>query len=164
MKKIVNEYVYDLDLLKQFYLCNLQTRLFLILLILVLISGFSSFMDRDYTFGFFSIGVFILGCFYYFLLPNFLAKATYRRLLEQAQGKEVKLRVTIDDKDIIIENLSNKNKNTYAIDSVCKIVNRKNILCLRTKEKVGILLSKENFKQGSEEELYSIFMKDKKSN
>lgn len=164
MKKIVNEYVYDLDLLKQFYQCNLQTRLFLILLILVLISGFSSFMDRDYTFGFFSIGVFILGCFYYFLLPNFLAKATYRRLLEQAQGKEVKLRVTIDDKDIIIENLSNKNKNAYAIDSVCKIVNRKNILCLRTKEKVGILLSKENFKQGSEEELYSIFMKDKKSN
>ena len=89
MKKIVNEYVYDLDLLKQFYQCNLQTRLFLILLILVLISGFSSFMDRDYTFGFFSIGVFILGCFYYFLLPNFLAKATYRRLLEQALGKEV---------------------------------------------------------------------------
>ena len=43
-------------------------------------------------------------------------------------------------------------------------MNRKNILCLRTKEKVGILLSKEGFKQGSEEELYSIFMKDNNSN
>lgn len=164
MKKIVNEYVYDLDLLKQFYKCNLQTRLFLLLLILVLISGFNSFMDRDYTFFFFSIGVFILGCVYYFLLPNFLAKTTHRRLLEQANGKEVKLRVTINDKDIIIENLSNKNKNTYPLDSVRKIMNRKNILCLRTKEKVGILLSKEGFKQGSEEELYSIFMKDNNSN
>lgn len=162
MKKIVNEYVYDFDLLKQFYKCNLQTRLFLILLILVLISGFNSFMDKDYAFGFFSIGVFILGCIYYFLLPNFLAKTSYRRLLEQANGKEVKFRVTINNKDIIIENLSNKN--TYPLDSVRKIINRKNILCLRTKEKVGILLSKAGFKQGSEEEVYSIFMKDNKSN
>ena len=43
MKKIVNEYVFDYSMLQKFYRINLQTKSYLVLLLLVLISTISSF-------------------------------------------------------------------------------------------------------------------------
>lgn len=156
MRKIVNEYVYDFKMIKKFYEVNLQTNLFLVLLFLVLLSTISSFAEKDISFGFFSLIVLLLGCIYYFMLPLFLAKLSYSKLLEQNKKKNIKLRVIVNEKEIVLENVTSKTTNKYALESIKKIRERKDIICLITKEKVGILLSKDGFKSGNKEDLYSI--------
>lgn len=163
MKKVVNEYVYDLKMLKKFYKVNLQTNFFLVLLILVLLSTISSFLDKDISFGIFSLVVFLLGCIYYFFFPNILATISYRRLLIKNNNQEMKLRVTVNEKEIIVENNLSKQKDKYLLEDIKKVRKKKDIICMLTKEKVGILLAKEEFKTGDIDVLYSILANTKSS-
>lgn len=156
MKKIVNEYVYDLKMLKKFYKVNLQTNFFLVLLILVLLSTVSSFLDKDISFGIFSLIVFLLGCVYYFFFPNILASTAYRGFLMKNNNQEMKLKITVNEKEIVVENNISKQKEKYSIEDIKKIKVKEDIICLLTKEKVGILLSKEGFITGNEDVLFSI--------
>lgn len=156
MKKIVNEYVYDLKMLKKFYKVNLQTNFFLVLLILVLLSTVSSFLDKDISFGIFSLIVFLLGCVYYFFFPNILASTAYRGFLMKNNNQEMKLKITVNEKEIVVENNISKQKEKYSIEDIKKIKVKEDIICLLTKEKVGILLSKEVFITGNEDVLFSI--------
>lgn len=156
MKKIVNEYVYDLKMLKKFYKVNLQTNFFLVLLILVLLSTVSSFLDKDISFGIFSLIVFLLGCVYYFFFPNILASTAYRGFLMKNNNQEMKLKITVNEKEIVVENNISKQKEKYSIEDIKKIKVKEYIICLLTKEKVGILLSKEGFITGNEDVLFSI--------
>ena len=156
MKKIVNEYVYDLKMLKKFYKVNLQTNFFLVLLILVLLSTVSSFLDKDISFGIFSLIVFLLGCVYYFFFPNILASTAYRGFLMKNNNQEMKLKIKVNEKEIVVENNISKQKEKYSIEDIKKIKVKEDIICLLTKEKVGILLSKEGFITGNEDVLFSI--------
>ena len=156
MKKIVNEYVYDLKMLKKFYKVNLQTNFFLVLLILVLLSTVSSFLDKDISFGIFSLIVFLLGCVYYFFFPNILASTAYRGFLMKNNNQEMKLKITVNEKEIVVENNISKQKEKYSIEDIKKIKVKEDIICLLIKEKVGILLSKEGFITGNEDVLFSI--------
>lgn len=156
MKKIVNEYVYDLKMLKKFYKVNLQTNFFLVLLILVLLSTVSSFLDKDISFGIFSLIVFLLGCVYYFFFPNILASTAYRGFLMKNNNQEMKLKITVNEKEIVVENNISKQKEKYSIEDIKKIKVKEDIICLLTKEKVGILLSKEGFITGNEDVLFSV--------
>lgn len=156
MKKIVNEYVYDLKMLKKFYKVNLQTNFFLVLLILVLLSTVSSFLDKDISFGIFSLIVFLLGCVYYFFFPNILASTAYPGFLMKNNNQEMKLKITVNEKEIVVENNISKQKEKYSIEDIKKIKVKEDIICLLTKEKVGILLSKEGFITGNEDVLFSI--------
>ena len=156
MKKIVNEYVYDLKMLKKFYKVNLQTNFFLVLLMLVLLSTISSFLDKDISFGIFSLVVFLLGCIYYFFFPNILATISYRRLLTKNNNQEMYIKITVNEKEIVVENNISKQKEKYSIEDIKKIKVKEDIICLLTKEKVGILLSKEVFITGNEDVLFSI--------
>ena len=103
MKKIVNEYVFDYSMLQKFYRINLQTKSYLVLLLLVLISTISSFLENDISFGVFSLFIFVLGCLYYFLLPLILSKTAYKRFLAQVGDKDIHVKVSVDSKNIIIE-------------------------------------------------------------
>ena len=156
MKKIVNEYVYDLKMLKKFYKVNLQTNFFLVLLILVLLSTVSSFLDKDISFGIFSLIVFLLGCVYYFFFPNILASTAYRGFLMKNNNQEMKLKIKVNEKEIVVENNISKQKEKYSIEDIKKTKVKEDIICLLTKEKVGILLSKEGFITGNEDVLFSI--------
>lgn len=156
MKKIVNEYVYDLKMLKKFYKVNLQTNFFLVLLILVLLSTVSSFLDKDISFGIFSLIAFLLGCVYYFFFPNILASTAYRGFLMKINNQEMKLKITVNEKEIVVENNISKQKEKYSIEDIKKIKVKEDIICLLIKEKVGILLSKEGFITGNEDVLFSI--------
>ena len=86
-------------MLKTFYKVNLQTNFFLVLLILVLLSTISSFLDKDISFGIFSLVVFLLGCIYYFFFPNILATMSYRRLLTKNNNQEMHIKVTVNEKE-----------------------------------------------------------------
>lgn len=163
MKKVVNEYVYDLKMLKKFYKVNLQTNFFLVLLILVLLSTISSFLEKDISFGIFSLVVFLLGCIYYFFFPNFLATMSYRRLLTKNNNQEMHIKVTVNEKEIIVENNLSKQKDKYLLEDIKKVRKKKDIICMLTKEKVGILLAKEGFKTGDIDVLFSILANAKSS-
>lgn len=156
MKKVVNEYIYDLKMLKKFYKVNLQTNFFLVLLMLVLLSTISSFLDKDISFGIFSLVVFLLGCIYYFFFPNILATISYRRLLTKNNNQEMHIKVTVNEKEIFVKNNISKQKEKYSIEDIKKIKVKEDIICLLTKEKVGILLSKEGFITGNEDVLFSV--------
>lgn len=156
MKKVVNEYIYDLKMLKKFYKVNLQTNFFLVLLMLVLLSTISSFLDKDISFGIFSLVVFLLGCIYYFFFPNILASTAYRGFLMKINNQEMKLKITVNEKEIVVENNISKQKEKYSIEDIKKIKVKEDIICLLIKEKVGILLSKEGFITGNEDVLFSI--------
>ena len=161
MKKVVNEYIYDLKMLKKFYKVNLQTNFFLVLLILVLLSTISSFLDKDISFGVFSLVVFLLGCIYYFFFPNILATISYRRLLTKNNNQEMHIKVTVNEKEIIVENNLSKQKDKYLLEDIKKVRKKKDIICMLTKEKVGILLAKEGFKTGDIDVLFSILANKK---
>lgn len=163
MKKVVNEYVYDLKMLKKFYKVNLQTNFFLVLLMLVLLSTISSFLDKDISFGIFSLVVFLLGCIYYFFFPNILATISYRRLLTKNNNQEMHIKVTVNEKEIIVENNLSKQKDKYLLEDIKKVRKKKDIICMLTKEKVGILLAKEGFKTGDIDVLFSILVNKKSS-
>ena len=163
MKKVVNEYVYDLKMLKKFYKVNLQTNFFLVLLMLVLLSTISSFLDKDISFGVFSLVVFLLGCIYYFFFPNILATISYRRLLTKNNNREMHMKVTVNEKEIIVENNLSKQKDKYLLEDIKKVRKKKDIICMLTKEKVGILLAKEGFKTGDIDVLFSILVNKKSS-
>lgn len=163
MKKVVNEYVYDLKMLKKFYKVNLQTNFFLVLLMLVLLSIISSFLDKDISFGIFSLVVFLLGCIYYFFFPNILATISYRRLLTKNNNQEMHIKVTVNEKEIIVENNLSKQKDKYLLEDIKKVRKKKDIICMLTKEKVGILLAKEGFKTGDIDVLFSILANAKSS-
>lgn len=163
MKKVVNEYVYDLKMLKKIYKVNLQTNFFLVLLMLVLLSTISSFLDKDISFGIFSLVVFLLGCIYYFFFPNILATISYRRLLTKNNNQEMHIKVTVSEKEIIVENNLSKQKDKYLLEDIKKVRKKKDIICMLTKEKVGILLAKEGFKTGDIDVLFSILANAKSS-
>ena len=163
MKKVVNEYVYDLKMLKKFYKVNLQTNFFLVLLMLVLLSIISSFLDKDISFGIFSLVVFLLGCIYYFFFPNILATISYRRLLTKNNNQEMHIKVIVNEKEIIVENNLSKQKDKYLLEDIKKVRKKKDIICMLTKEKVGILLAKEGFKTGDIDVLFSILANAKSS-
>lgn len=163
MKKVVNEYIYDLKMLKKFYKVNLQTNFFLVLLMLVLLSIISSFLDKDISFGIFSLVVFLLGCIYYFFFPNILATISYRRLLTKNNNQEMHIKVTVNEKEIIVENNLSKQKDKYLLEDIKKVRKKKDIICMLTKEKVGILLAKEGFKTGDIDVLFSILANAKSS-
>lgn len=163
MKKVVNEYIYDLKMLKKFYKVNLQTNFFLVLLILVLLSTISSLLDKDISFGVFSLVVFLLGCIYYFFFPNILATISYRRLLTKNNNQEMHIKVTVNEKEIIVENNLSKQKDKYLLEDIKKVRKKKDIICMLTKEKVGILLAKEGFKTGDIDVLFSILANAKSS-
>lgn len=163
MKKVVNEYIYDLKMLKTFYKVNLQTNFFLVLLILVLLSTISSFLDKDISFGVFSLVVFLLGCIYYFFFPNILATISYRRLLTKNNNQEMHIKVTVNEKEIFVKNNLSKQKDKYLLEDIKKVRKKKDIICMLTKEKVGILLAKEGFKTGDIDVLFSILANAKSS-
>ena len=163
MKKVVNEYVYDLKMLKKFYKVNLQTNFFLVLLILVLLSTISSFLEKDISFGIFSLVVFLLGCIYYFFFPNILATISYRRLLTKNNNQEMHIKVTVNEKEIFVKNNLSKQKDKYLLEDIKKVRKKKDIICMLTKEKVGILLAKEGFKTGDIDVLFSILANAKSS-
>lgn len=163
MKKVVNEYIYDLKMLKKFYKVNLQTNFFLVLLMLVLLSTISSFLDKDISFGVFSLVVFLLGCIYYFFFPNILATISYRRLLTKNNNQEMHIKVTVNEKEIFVENNLSKQKDKYLLEDIKKVRKKKDIICMLTKEKVGILLAKEGFKTGDIDVLFSILANAKSS-
>lgn len=163
MKKVVNEYVYDLKMLKKFYKVNLQTNFFLVLLMLVLLSIISSFLDKDISFGIFSLVVFLLGCIYYFFFPNILATISYRRLLTKNNNQEMHIKVTVNEKEIFVKNNLSKQKDKYLLEDIKKVRKKKDIICMLTKEKVGILLAKEGFKTGDIDVLFSILANAKSS-
>lgn len=121
MKKVVNEYILDYSVLKKFYQLNLQSKFYLVLLTLVLISTVSSFLENDIYFGIFSLVILILGCFYYFFLPLLLAKVTYRTFSNQSNGKDVYIKVIVSSNDIIIENENSKKRDVYSLHSVKKL-------------------------------------------
>ena len=166
MKKVVNEYIYDLKMLKmlkKFYKVNLQTNFFLVLLMLVLLSTISSFLDKDISFGIFSLVVFLLGCIYYFFFPNILASISYRRLLTKNNNQEMHIKVTVNEKEIFVKNNLSKQKDKYLLKKKKKVRKKKDIICMLTKEKVGILLAKEGFKTGDIDVLFSILANAKSS-
>lgn len=166
MKKVVNEYIYDLKMLKmlkKFYKVNLQTNFFLVLLMLVLLSTISSFLDKDISFGIFSLVVFLLGCIYYFFFPNILASISYRRLLTKNNNQEMHIKVTVNEKEIFVKNNLSKQKDKYLLEDIKKVRKKKDIICMLTKEKVGILLAKEGFKTGDIDVLFSILANAKSS-
>ena len=123
---------------------------------LVLLSTISSFLDNDISFGVFSLVVFLLGCIYYFLFPSILAKTAYQRFSNQNNGESVYVKVSVDTKNIVVENKELKSKDTYSLDSIKRIRKNKDILCIYTKDKVAILFANNGFTKGDKEQLYSL--------
>lgn len=166
MKKVVNEYVFDYSMLKKFYKINLQTKFYLILLLLVLLSTVSSFLDNDIFFAVFGLTIFLLGCIYYFLFPIILAKTAYKAFIKQSNGEDIHVRVSVTADDIVVENIELKNKVTYSLESVKKVRSNKEVFCLYTNEKVAVLFTNDGFVKGDKEMLYSLIgeAKSKKSN
>ena len=155
MKKVVNEYQYNIELLKEFYwLYYKPVVIFLFVLTILII--LLSILFYDFNFAFLCISIMVCCLILSLLMPSRLAKIQYQRLMEQSNGKDVVNRVSISEDKIIVENTSTGNKVEYFVSNIKKVKEGKNIFCLYTKAKVGILLYKEGFISGTKKELFSL--------
>ena len=128
MKKVVNEYQYNIGLLKEFYwLYYKPIVLFLFSLTILII--ILSILFYDFNFSFLCISIMVCCLIISLLMPSRLAKIQYRRLMEQSNGKDVVNRVNISEDKIIVENISTGNKIEYLIPNIKKIKEGKNIFC-----------------------------------
>ena len=57
----------------------------------------------------------------FFFFPNILATMSYRRLLTKNNNQEMHIKVTVNEKEIIVENNLSKQKDKYSIEDVKKI-------------------------------------------
>ena len=109
----------------------------------------------------FSAVVFFLGCIYYFVLPYILARMAYRSFLDQAKGKDCKMKITITEEEITVENKMTKSKEVYSTSIVNKIREKRDAICLLTDRNLGVFLSKSGFTHGNRDDLYFIFNKSR---
>lgn len=155
MKKVVNEYQYNKELLKEFFWLYYKPVVILLFVLTILII-LLSILFYDFNFAFLCISIMVCCLILSLLMPSRLAKIQYRRLMEQSNGKDVVNRVSISEDKIIVENTSTSNKVEYFVSNIKKVKEGKNIFCLYTKAKVGILLYKEGFISGTKKELFSL--------
>lgn len=155
MKKVVNEYQYNIELLKEFYWLYYKP-IVIFLFVLTILIILLSILFYDFNFAFLCISIMVCCLILSLLMPSRLAKIQYRRLMEQSSGKDVVNRVSISEDKIIVENTSTSNKVEYFVSNIKKVKEGKNIFCLYTKAKVGILLYKEGFISGTKKELFSL--------
>ena len=153
MKKVVNEYQYNIELLKEFYWLYYKP-IVIFLFVLTILIILLSILFYDFNFAFLCISIMVCCLILSLLMPSRLAKIQYRRLMEQS--KDVVNRVSISEDKIIVENTSTSNKVEYFVSNIKKVKEGKNIFCLYTKVKVGILLYKEGFISGTKKELFSL--------
>lgn len=161
MKKVVNQYVYDYAIIKRFYQVNLQTGFYLFLLILVLFSTISSFLEGDYSFGIFSLIILLLGAIYYFCFPTLLARMAYKKIYSMNSSKNVIMKITIHKDKIEMQAEKSSVKETYLLSDVVKVKERKDVICLMLKNKVSVLLTQDGFTSGDKDVLYSLIMDQK---
>lgn len=158
MKMIKNEFSYNMQLLKEFYWLSMRyVFLFFILASIFVFALGLALLDE--TFLVVGIILLLFSLLYLIFMPRSLAKINYQRLLERSSGKEFINRVCVVDGKIVIENVDTHNKVEYSLSSVRKIKEGKHIICLITKARVAIMLSKDGFIEGSKEDLYSLFKK-----
>lgn len=153
MKKVVNEYQYNMDLLKEFYWLYYKP-LVILLFVLTILVLLLSFLFYDFNFAFLCISIMVCSLVLMVLMPSRLAKLQYQRLMEQSNGKDVVNRVSISEDKIIIENTSTGNKVEYLVSNIKKVKEGKNIFCLYTKARAGILLFKGGFISGTKDDFY----------
>ena len=158
MKKVVNEYQYNIELLKEFYWLYYKP-IVIFLFVLTILIILLSILFYDFNFAFLCIS--IMGCclILSLLMPSRLAKIQYRRLMEQSNGKDVVNRVSISEDKIIVENTSTSNKVEYFVSNIKKVKEGKNIFCLYTKARVGIILFKDGFVSGTKNDFYSFLQR-----
>lgn len=158
MKKVVNEYQYNIELLKEFfwlYYKPIVIFLFILTILIILLS----ILFYDFNFAFLCISIMVCCLILSLLMPSRLAKIQYRRLMEQSNGKEVVNRVSISEDKIIVENTFTGNKIEYLVSNIKKVKEGKNIFCLYTKARVGIILFKDGFVSGTKNDFYSFLQR-----
>lgn len=155
MKKIVNEYQYNMDLLKEFYWLYYKP-IVILLFVLTFVILLLSILFYDFNFAFLCISIMVCCLILSLLMPKRLAKLQYQRLMEQSNGKDVVNRVSISEDKIIVENTSTGNKVEYLVSNIKKVKEGKNIFCLYTKARACILLFKDGFISGTKDDFYSL--------
>ena len=158
MKKVVNEYQYNMDLLKEFYWLYYKP-IVILLFVLTIVILLLSILFYDFNFAFLCISIMVCCLIISLLMPSRLAKIQYRRLMEQSNGKKVVNRVSISEDKIIVENTFTGNKIEYLVSNIKKVKEGKNIFCLYTKARVGIILFKDGFVSGTKNDFYSFLQR-----
>lgn len=153
MKKIVNEYQYNIELLKEFFWLYYKP-IVILLFVLTIVIILLSILFYDFNFAFLCISIMVCCLIISLLMPSRLAKLQYQRLMEQSNGKDVVNRVSISEDKIIVENTSTGNKVEYLVSNIKKVKEGKNIFCLYTKARVGIILFKDGFISGTKDDFY----------
>ena len=158
MKKVVNEYQYNIELLKEFYWLYYKP-IVIFLFVLTILIILLSILFYDFNFAFLCISIMVCCLILSLLMPSRLAKIQYRRLMEQSNGKGVVNRVSISEDKIIVENTFTGNKIEYLVSNIKKVKEGKNIFCLYTKARVGIILFKDGFVSGTKNDFYSFLQR-----
>jgi len=156
-KEIKTSYTMNLKNLKEFQNgyqnTGIVNKIFYILMILVLLLEY--FYGNYYIIYFFT--------FIYFLskiLRTYIVKLNYQRRLQISNGKIPNNELYIENNIITIINTDNKNKLEYPLDKVINIAETDNLIILKMKYKLGIVLNKNNLEGATREEIIDFLFKN----
>ena len=137
--EFTSEYTLDKDTFKEFQMGFSQNKMILVYIVCIVVSLFYLILKRYNSAVFFSIFsmayILILN-----LIKLYTSKLQYNRFLIVTKGKN-KNNIKISE-NIIEGTNENGNKNSYTLDQIIDVVETKNLIILKLKYRLGIIINK----------------------
>lgn len=151
-KNFTSNYMLDLKTYKEFSKgYKITNQIYIISNIIMLLCLMPAVLSQNYTLSFQGSIFWII----YFLVVYFgFIKSNYKKILTANNDVVPKHTITIDSSGI--KGISiNGNKSEYSFEQIVEIIETKNLIILKLKNNLGILINKSTLKGGTKEELYS---------
>jgi len=158
-KEFSSKYKLDQDMYNEFFKAYLNDFMLKISLIILLVALLLNLILKEYTF----VIMFALLEILFIILFKIIIKKNrtimYKRILESRGLEEINNSVIINEDEITLVDLNNRNKTVYNYDQIIGVIESKNLIILKLKYNLGIILNKETLK-GTKEDLIE-FLKEK---
>ena len=162
MKEFKSNYVMDLEIYKEFANGFISTSMRAICCrLIIIIYVITCFLLNQQDIAMMFISIYLL-----IILINKLTGRNliqYKRSLSINNGKPVSTEVLIDETGIQGINIDKNNKTYYNFNQILSVTETKNLIILKMKYNLGIIINKNNLEGGSKEALIN-FIFDKCQN
>ena len=141
-KEFSSKYKLDQDMYNEFFKAYLNDFMLKISLIILLVALLLNLILKEYTF----VIMFALLEILFIILFKIIIKKNrtimYKRILESRGLEEINNSVIINEDEITLVDLNNRNKTVYNYDQIIGVIESKNLIILKLKYNLGIILNK----------------------
>lgn len=153
MKNFKSNYKMDLETYKEFSKGFTSTSMrYICARLIIFIYGVICILANQINIAIMIISIYIILFIIYKITGRNLIQ--YKRSLSLNNGKPVSVEITIDEKGISGFDKDKENKTNYSFDQILSIVETQNLIILKMKYDLGIIINKNDLEGGSKAEVF----------